>query len=162
VALRIEKSLDALKRDDINIALPPPTDVNPVWVLGLHYVKPSDYLDVPEMVLAPLAVRAAAFAYTLLTIKGIALQYGFCKFVDAEGFTEPSRRSLYPSYLTSTRGQHNVYYRHPIEGHTLIDTFAKAMEIYGYMLAAAEPQDKLNRWFEIAMGMKGAPSRRVC
>ena len=153
IAFRIEKSLEALKRDGVDATPPPPAESNPVWLFGLQYASAVDPLDVPELVLLPENVRLAAFAFVLSLIKEIAIQYGFCTFIDAEGFTPNADR------LSETRVEpaKSLFYRHPVEGHIKIDTFARAMEIYGYMLAAGEPQGKLERWFEMAMELKGAP-----
>ena len=155
VAFRLEKSLDALKRDGIQ-PRPPPLH-NPIWVLGLKYASSDDQYDVPCLELLPDRQRLQSFAYLLHAIRGLAIMYGFCKFIDSESHSSPPSVTAPWSLATAEYGK-GVYYRHPMDGHIRVDTFSKAMEIYGFMMCNNESQEKLAQWFDIAMLMKGAPS----
>ena len=109
------------------------------------------------MSLLPDAELKKVFATMLLEIKGIALTYGFAWFVDAEVYSKPTGVAMSSVKDPAIRDGTAVYYHHPKLGHTKIDTFAKAMEIYGFKMRAGEDTKKLAQWWEVAKRMKDAP-----
>ena len=49
-----------------------------------------------------------------------------------------------------------TYFRHPIKGQYKVDSFSKAMEVYG-ILASHNNNEEAQMWFDLAFRMFGAP-----
>ncbi len=52
-----------------------------------------------------------------------------------------------------------TYYRHPTKGQFKVDTFLKAMEVYGIEMAMGTDKTRQQAWVDVAYKMHDAPCK---
>ena len=113
------------------------------------------------------------FAFHLARFRTLAIRYPTAVFYDADTYDESQRKlesfddedsddepiwsqweTPQPRSVPSVGG---YPYRHPHTGFMMIDTFSKAMQIYGLEMSQGVPEETARRWFNVAWTLPGIP-----
>ena len=180
VEARLRRAIQALEDDGIKTGVPDPS--NPDWGWGCRWNP--DWKSMSDQIISlPIDERFRIFLYHLRRLLKVAQSNPDAFFLDenfifnttkishqGEDYTldfksdkEISKDKCDNGDIKDNGDEENesdsgtvVYYRHPFNGTMRVDTFVKAMEIYGFAKASNDP--RMESWWNLALTLPGAPS----
>lgn len=149
IALRIEKTLETLRKFNIRLVEAPKENDN--WFYGMR--------EQGEEKLPPFQ-RYQSFYYILTHLQRLAYEYPDCFFIgDHEKVTKlhlldgdtyfKTSKEYYEHYSESGEVVDGDFYNHPYKGNFRVDTFKGAIEVFGLLSLYNDPG--ANFWYDYAM-----------
>ena len=180
----IDRALDLL-RTSFGVVPPVPDFSNSGWGWGVHHIV--DGFGNSKSELLPFKERLGVLAFHLGRFRSLAKRYITAVFYDSDTYHEDHSESKIRGVLHAESKIRGVLhaeqeppveplvgdpyrhpgngavlamgypYRHPYNGLIVVDTFSKAMEIYGLEMAQGTAEIVARRWFDVAWTLPGRP-----
>ena len=142
---RLDRALDILK-SCFGVTPATPDFTNPAWGWGVFYTGKTTKDGHEETQLLPRERRLGIFAFHLSRFKEVAERYPSAMFYNSDIY-------IYEEVSSDEEVEtpELAYpYQHPHKGLMYIDTFSKAMQIYGLECAQGVPEELAKKWFNLA------------
>ncbi len=143
VSRRANRAIKMLVNVGVKITEPDPDNAN--WGWGLNVKN-----------------RAGVFAYHLQNLSKLGQRFPTCFFTgdgcDAKLQQENGREFTIVDKQEQNSDHLKTYYRHPLKGTLLVNTFKLAMEVFGCEMCIGNT-DRADAWFDLAFKMHDAPKR---
>jgi len=164
----LRRAIDQLKEEGVKEVAPDMK--NPNWGWGCmvnptyNILSDPNGLSFEQTIPLPADERKSVFLFHLKTFLVKALKHPHAFFLDEEFRFRPPLVDFQGKKFqvvitndddTEVEEVFHAYYRHPIHGTMCVDTFAKAMEIYGFAKASSDP--RMEAWWKLALTLPGAP-----
>lgn len=175
VETRLSQVIHFLENEGVDVGVPDAS--NSSWGWGCRtnpdWDKKTDPNGYHRSILLPVDERKRIFLYHLHYFLQVAKSYPHTFFVDesflffsTKIYRQESRQNKAEVYtlnqaytlndVENKESEAVVYYRHPGHGTIRVDTFAKAMEIYGFAKASQDPRTE--SWWRLSLTLPGAPT----